>query len=173
MPAGLWLRLKAFAADYLLIFGYLLLVIVVSVFLIPSLQGLFQASPGTAQQTGFLLVTLPVSLYFVVADSRLGRQSFGKRKIHIRVVDENHQAISVYRAIVRTALKFLPWELSHFMAYRMIYLGDGAVQVMDYMIGGLIYALIFLYILMALFTKNKQSLYDRITKTYVVKSNFS
>lgn len=173
MYAGFWLRLKAFVADYVLIFGYLLLVMIVSVFLIPSLQELFQTSAGTAQLTGFLLVTLPVSLYFVVADSRIGRQSFGKRKIHIRVVDANHQSISVYRAVLRTVLKFLPWELSHFMAYRMIYLGDGDVQMMDYVIGGLVYALIFLYILMALFTKNKQSLYDRIAKTYVVKSSFS
>lgn len=173
MHAGLWLRFKAFAVDYLLIFGYLLLVMVVSVFLIPSLQELFQASPGKAQLTGFLLVTLPVSLYFVVMDSQLGRQSFGKRKIHIQVVDERHKAISVYRAAWRTALKFLPWELSHFMAYRMIYLGDGAVQPMDYVIGGLVYALIFLYIFMAVFTKSKQSLYDRIAKTYVVKANFS
>ena len=173
MPAGLWLRFQAFAADYLLIFGYLLLVMVVSLFLIPSLQELFQASPGKAQLTGFLLVTLPVSLYFVVTDSRLGGQSLGKRKIHIQVVDENHQAISVSRAVLRTALKFLPWELSHFMAYRMIYLGDGAVQLMDYVMGGLVYALIFLYILMVIFTKNKQSLYDWIAKTHVVKSNFS
>lgn len=173
MFAGLWLRLKAFAADYLLIFGYLLVVLLVSIFLIPSLQELFQASPVRAQLTGFLLVTMPVSLYFIVADSRLGGQSFGKRKIHIQVVDENRQAISVSRAVLRTVLKFLPWELSHFMAYRMIYLGDGAIQLMDYVIGGLVYTLIFLYILMVLFTKNKQSLYDRIAKTYVVKSNFS
>ena len=173
MYAGFWLRLKAFTADYVLIFGYLLIVLIVSVFLIPSLQELFQASPITAQLTGFLLVTLPVSLYFIVADSRIGNQSFGKRKIHIRVVDKNHQAISVYRAALRTALKFLPWELSHFMAYRMIYLGDSDVQVTDYVMGGLVYLLIFLYILMALFTKSKQSLYDRIAKTYVVKSSFS
>nr|MBF6634222.1 hypothetical protein [Planococcus sp. (in: firmicutes)] len=59
MFAGLWLRLKAFAADYLLIFGYLLVVLVVSMFLIPSLQELFQASPVRAQLTGFLMVTMP------------------------------------------------------------------------------------------------------------------
>lgn len=173
MYAGFWLRLKAFIVDYLLIFGYLLLVMIVSMFLIPSLQELFQASRLTAQVTGFLLVTFPVSLYFIITDSRICKQSFGKRKMRIHVVDANNRPISVIRAIFRTALKFLPWELSHFMAYRMIYLGNGDVQLLDYLIGGLIYTLILLYILMAVFTKNKQSLYDRLAKTYVVKSNFS
>ncbi len=173
MYAGFWLRLKAFAVDYLLIFGYLLLVLIVSLFLIPSLQDLFQDSRLTAQLLGFLMVTLPVSLYFIITDSRIGKGSFGKRKMRIRVVDANNRSISVSRAIFRTALKFLPWELSHFMAYRMIYLGDGDIQLLDYLIGGLIYTSILLYVLMAVFTKNKQSLYDRLAKTYVVKSNFS
>ena len=173
MYAGFWLRLKAFAVDYLLIFGYLLLVLIVSLFLIPSLQDLFQDSRLTAQLLGFLMVTLPVSLYFIITDSRIGKGSFGKRKMRIRVVDANNRSISVSRAIFRTALKFLPWELSHSMAYRMIYLGDGDIQLLDYLIGGLIYTSILLYVLMAVFTKNKQSLYDRLAKTYVVKSNFS
>lgn len=173
MYAGFWLRLKAFAVDYLLIFGYLLLVLIVSLFLIPSLQDLFQDSRLTAQLLGFLMVTLPVSLYFIITDSRIGKGSFGKRKMRIRVVDANNRSISVSRAIFRTALKFLPWELSHFMAYRMIYLGDGDIQLLDYLIGGLIYTSILLYVLMAVFMKNKQSLYDRLAKTYVVKSNFS
>lgn len=95
------------------------------------------------------------------------------RKFRIRVADGNHQAISACRAILWTALKFLPWELSHFMAYRMIYLGDGNALLMDYVIGGLVYTMILLYILMTIFTKNKQSLYDRLAKIYVVKSSFS
>lgn len=173
MYAGFWLRLKAFAVDYLLIFGYLLLVMFGTMFLVPSLQELFQASRITAQLTGFLLVTFPVSLYFILTDSRIFRQSFGKRKMRICVVDASNRPISVYRAIFRTVLKFLPWELSHFMAYRMIYLGDGNVQLLDYLIGGSIYALILLYIFLAIFTQNKQSLYDRLAKTYVVKLNFS
>ena len=59
------------------------------------------------------------------------------------------------------------------MAYRMIYLGDGNALLMDYVIGGLVYTMILLYILMTIFTKNKQSLYDRLAKIYVVKSSFS
>lgn len=172
MHAGLWLRLKAFAFDYLLIFGYMMVLLIFSVFLMPSIQGWFQDSRFTAQLAGFFLLTLPISLYFIFSDSSIGKQSFGKWRVCIRVVDENNRPISVFRAFFRTVLKFLPWELSHFMAYRMIYLGTGDALMMDYLLGGLVYILILLYIFMTIFTKNKQSVYDRLTKTYVVKSNF-
>ena len=172
MYAGLWLRLKAFAFDYLLIFGYMMVLLIFSVFLMPSIQGWFQDSQLTAQLAGFFLLTLPISLYFIFSDSRMGSQSFGKWRVGIRVVDENNRPISVFRAFCRTSLKFLPWELSHLMAYRMIYLRTGEVLLMDYLVGGLIYILILLYIYTTIFTKNKQSVYDRLTKTYVVKSNF-
>lgn len=173
MYAGLWLRLKAFAVDYLLIFAYLSALLIFSVFLMPSIQEWFQDSRVTAQLAGFLLLTLPVSLYFIIMDSRIGKQSIGKRKMQIRVVDENNRSISIYRSIFRIALKFLPWELSHFMAYRMIFMEDNEVLLVDYFMGGLVYGLIVLYILMVFLKKNKQSLYDYFAKTYVVKLNFS
>lgn len=72
-------------------------------------------------------------------------------------------------AILRTMLKFLPWELSHFLMYRLVNIGDQDVPVLYYAIGALIYGLIFAYILTAIFTKNKQSLYDLLAGTYVVK----
>ncbi|WP_142829348.1 RDD family protein [Planococcus soli] len=173
MYAGFLLRLKAFAVDYLLILAYLAVLLIFSVFLMPSLQGWFQQSQVTAQLAGFLLLTLPVSLYFIITDSRVGKQSIGKRKMQIRVVDENNRSISICQSIFRIALKFLPWELSHFMAYRMIYMEDGEVLLVDYFIGGLIYGLILLYVLMVFLTKNNQSFYDYFAKTYVVKLNYS
>jgi uncharacterized RDD family membrane protein YckC len=86
-PAGLMLRFKAFMMDYIFIFMYLALLLSANVLLLPSLQNFFISSLAIAQFTGFLLVTLPVSLYFIVSDSRLFGQSFGKKKMGIRVVD--------------------------------------------------------------------------------------
>lgn len=64
MHAGLWLRLKAFVFDYVLIFSYMVVLVIVSVFFIPSEQEWFQGSRIIAQLTGFILLTLPVSFYF-------------------------------------------------------------------------------------------------------------
>ncbi|ANU25740.1 RDD family protein [Planococcus versutus] len=173
MYAGFWSRLRAFAIDYVLIFTYMGVVFLFSVFIMPSVQEWFQGSRITAQLSGFMLITLPVSLYFIVADSKIGKQSFGKRQMHIKVVNDNNQLLSIGQATVRTLIKFLPWELSHYMAYRMIYLGDADLHQLDYWIGGMIYVLIFLYVFMVVFTKNKQSFYDRLLKTYVVNTRFS
>ena len=169
MNATFLMRFKAFLIDYILIFTYLVLLAVLNVFLFPSLQELFQGSLITAQFVGFLMVTLPISIYFTLSDSVFGGQSFGKKKMGIQVVDANGKALTIPRAVFRTVLKFFPWELSHFLVYRLVAVGDGAVPLRYSLIGVVIYGLMFAYILTAIFTKKKQSLYDIIAKTYVIK----
>ncbi len=115
------------------------------------------------------MVTFPVSLYFIISDSSIGKQSFGKRKVGIRVVGYNGQELSIFHLTFRTMLKFLPWELSHFLVYRLVYIGNNEVPFSYYLVGGLIYALMFSYILSAIFTKKRQSLYDIVAKTQVLK----
>ncbi|UFT99630.1 RDD family protein [Radiobacillus kanasensis] len=122
MNASFLLRFKAFMIDYILILFYLVVLFIFTVFLFPSLQGFFNGSLIVAQFTGFLLVTFPISLYFIISDSNIGKQSFGKRKTGIRVVGKNGEALSMMHVTIRTILKILPWELSHFLVYRFIYL---------------------------------------------------
>lgn len=169
MNATFLLRLKAFFIDYLLILAYLVVLAVLSIFLFPSVQEWFSGSLVVAQLVSFLLVTLPVSLYFIISDSPLFGQSFGKKRTGIRVVNKNGVTPSVTHMTIRTVLKFLPWELSHYLVYRLVAVGDGYVPISYTVIGGVIYVLIFAYILTAIFTKKKQSLYDLIVKTEVVK----
>jgi len=166
--AGVVLRLKAFMVDYIFIFMYLVLLFV-NVLLFPSLQNFFNSSLAVAQFAGFLMVTLPVSLYFIASDSALFGQSFGKRKMGIQVVDRKGEPLSIWRSVFRTFLKFLPWELSHYLVYRLVYLGEEPVPLSYSIIGGLIYALMLAYVLTALFTKKKRSLYDLAAATAVVK----
>lgn len=169
LNASFLLRFKAFMIDYIFILFYLVVLFIVNVFLYPSFQDFFNGSLIVAQFTGFLMVTFPVLLYFIISDSKIGGQSFGKRKTGIQVVGKNGEAISLPHATFRTILKFSPWELSHFLVYRLVYIGDGEIPFTYYLIGGLIYSLIFAYILTAIFTKKKQSLYDILAKTQVVK----
>jgi len=169
MNATFLLRLKAFIIDYFLILAYLFVIFVVNIFLFPSLQNLFAGSLIVAQLTGFFMVTLPISLYFIISDSKIGRQSYGKKKTGIQVVDNAGAALSLKQITLRTVIKFLPWELSHFLVYRLVYIADGEVPILYYIIGGLIYSLMIAYILSAIFTKKKQSVYDLIAKTQVVK----
>ncbi|TDL32690.1 RDD family protein [Jeotgalibacillus sp. S-D1] len=173
MNAGIVLRFKAFMIDYLFILAYLIGLFLVNLLLFPSLKELFNGSLIKAQFSGFLLVTLPVSLYFIISDSVIGGQSFGKKKTGIRVVDDKGAALSVLHGAFRTILKFLPWELSHYLVYRLIYTAGGEVPLNYYLIGGLVYALMFAYILTAIFTKKKRSLYDLVAKTQVIRVSSS
>lgn len=167
MSATFLLRLRAFMIDYILILAYIA-ILFLTVLLFPSLKLLFTGSLIKAQFIGFLIITLPVALYFIMLDSRMIGQTFGKRKMRIKVVDQHGETPSLWRLVFRTMLKFLPWELSHFLVYRLVHLGEGDVPLTYSVIGGIIYALMIIYILTALFTKNKQSLYDIIVKTRVI-----
>lgn len=161
------LRLKAFLIDYIFIFIYLTFIIFLSIF--PQVRELFMGSNMKAQLIGFLIVTLPVSLYFIIGDSVIGKQTFGKRRIGIQVVNQMGEGLSVIHSILRTSLKFLPWEMSHYLVYRLVDSGDRGVTIADYIVGSLIYILIFVYILTLFITKKKRSLYDILVGTYVIK----
>lgn len=104
MNASFSLRFKAFIIDYILILIYLVGLFIFSVFLSPFLQKFFTGSVIVAQVTGFLLVTLPVSLYFIISDSNVVEQSFGKRKVGIRVVGNKGEALTMPHATFRTIL---------------------------------------------------------------------
>ena len=114
------------------------------------------------------MVTLPVSLYFIICDSVIEKQSYGKRKVGIKVVTNQGDSPSVIVSIIRVALKFLPWELSHFLVHRLASIGDADVPLSYICIGVIIYILMFAYILTTIFTSRKQSLYDLLTKTQVI-----
>lgn len=169
MAAGVWLRLRAFLLDYVWIFLYLGFVLLLSTVLLPEVQGLFTGRLAIAQLAGFLLVTLPVSLYFAIGDSKRFKGTFGKRKMRIQVVESLGNPVGFLRSFGRVALKFLPWELSHFLVYRLIYLGHGAVPLQLMIIGGLVYALMFVYVLSAFFSKEKRSVYDVLSGTRVIR----
>ena len=51
--ATFFLRFKAFMFDYILIFAYLSLLVIVNVFIFPSLQSLFNGSLYLAQLQAF------------------------------------------------------------------------------------------------------------------------
>lgn len=163
-------RLKAFLLDYVLILLYVGSLVVVAIFLFPSIQVLFTQSVMKAQFFGFVLVTLPISLYFAVFDSKIGKQTFGKKVLQLRVVTKDGQVPSFLHSLLRISLKFLPWELSHFLVYQFVASSDDSLPYSLVALGAIVYGLVIVYFVTAIFSKKKQSLYDVIVKTYVVKS---
>jgi uncharacterized RDD family membrane protein YckC len=114
--AGLGARLTAFAFDYLPILAYLSALVAVGSFVgraYPDAVAVAFGRPITAQAIGFLLVTLPVALYFALAEASPRQATWGKRRRGLRVVGPLGGRLSIGRSAARTALKFVPWELAH------------------------------------------------------------
>src|SRR5688500_20006548 len=85
--AGLWKRAGAFALDYIIILGYLLAVVLLALLantLFGANQWLF-ANRMRAQFVAFLLVTLPITLYFAISESSPRQATWGKQRLKLKV----------------------------------------------------------------------------------------
>ncbi|MGG1679471.1 RDD family protein [Neobacillus sp. NRS-1170] len=163
-------RIIAFLWDYVIILGYLLLLFVLSFFARPLLIPLFTANSLSAEITGFLLITLPVYLYFSISEGGKFHATWGKRKMGILVMGVHGRSIGLKRSLFRSALKFAPWELSHFTIWHIVLPSNYP----DYLINILlitVYGLVFINLLSPLMNKNKQTVYDTIAGTVVKYKN--
>lgn len=169
-PAGLWVRILAFALDYLLITLYLTLLVIVGILANhlsqPVTNRLF-GDPITAEISGFALITLPISLYFALSQASSSRATWGKHKLHLRVTDFAGGRISLARSLSRTALKFIPWELAHACIWQITFAADKSLPI--YMVGfAIVLLLVAANIISLLISPKRQTLYDWAAGTLVV-----
>jgi uncharacterized RDD family membrane protein YckC len=119
----LWSRLLAFAVDYLFIALYLLLLVGVGALirltpLCADFGALF-ANPASAELTSFILLVLPVLLYFALMESSRWQATIGKRVVGLRVMTMGGGRVGFPRSLLRNALKLIPWELAHACLWRI------------------------------------------------------
>jgi uncharacterized RDD family membrane protein YckC len=169
--AGFWQRVAAFALDYMMILGYLLGIVLLSLLVnqVLSLNQWLFADRVRAQVVAFLLITFPVTLYFAGSESSIRQATWGKQRLKLKVADQNGNRISFWRAFGRTLLKFVPWELSHTLIWQLYF----APQIESIWVNygfALVYLLIGLNIASILITRTNQTLYDLLTNTYVISA---
>ena len=167
--AGFWQRVVAFALDYVLLFIYLAVILGIGLFArdhSTSFRSLF-SNRVLEQFIAFLLVTLPITLYFAINESSPRQATWGKRRLGIRVAGSNGMQISFGRALIRTLLKFIPWELSHTLIWQIVFAPQDSLLINGGFI--LVYLLVGLNIASLIITKTHQTLYDLATRTYVIK----
>jgi uncharacterized RDD family membrane protein YckC len=170
-PAPLLQRIFAFLWDYLPILAWLLLVMVFGIALgvmAPDLASSLFGNPWTGQLSGFVLVTLPVTLYFALAESSPKRATWGKRRRGLVVQTVAGDQLSLGRALGRTLLKFVPWELSHtFIIHASMSKGDAPEWATMLLL--LAWALIIGNVVSIFVGSRRQTLYDRLSGTVVVQ----
>lgn len=169
-PAGLWVRVLAFAVDYLPIAAYLAVLVAGGAWLVRSSQplaGWLFGGPVTGEATGFLLITLPVSLYFALSEASASQATWGKRRMGLMVTDLVGTRLSLLRSIGRTALKFIPWEIAHACIWQVSFARDPSSA--TYVVGfAVVWLIIAANIVSLLVSPSRQTLYDRLAGTVVV-----
>ncbi|MCA9980541.1 MAG: RDD family protein, partial [Anaerolineales bacterium] len=112
-----------------------------------------------------LSFSLPAWTYFALSDWSVGGATLGKRLLKIRVVkDDSPEKLSLGRAVGRTAVKLLPWEIVHTFGFALIGVVPEWVQM-----GGLVVSnvLLIVYLGVAAVTHGRKSVHDFVVGTAV------
>jgi uncharacterized RDD family membrane protein YckC len=123
----------------------------------------------SGQAAGFLTLTLPVSLYFILSESSPRQATWGKRKRGLKVVDPQGERLTVSRSIARTVLKFVPWELAHTCIWQISF----APQEPSPLITAgfvLVWLLVGANAASLLVSRKRQTIYDWLAGTFVIFS---
>ena len=113
----MWLRVKAFLYDYLIILGYLAALVAVGIvlraspFAEPWLELI--STPGRLDFLAFATTVLPVGTYFVLCEASATGATWGKKRVGLRVVGLDGQRLRSRHALIRSIAKFAPWQMAH------------------------------------------------------------
>jgi len=119
-------RLLAFACDWLLIAAWGALWFVVIWWQSGGEPQGF-SNPWLSQGVAFLAMTLPATLYFSLLEASPSGASLGKRALGLWVRSKSGGRLGLGRALLRNAIKFVPWELGHLVVHQAFYSGESGL----------------------------------------------
>lgn len=166
-PSIILRRIGAYLFDYFIL-----------AFVLISLQGVIyligKGFPFNLLRSGiqielwiFLTISLPVWLYFAISECSSYKATLGKRLLKMQVTDLQGERISFWRALLRTIIKFIPWELTHLTLMFPVPLWSDSSP--DLRTGiYIVYLLLGVYLLTMLLNKKRQSIHDLVVRTIVV-----
>jgi uncharacterized RDD family membrane protein YckC len=111
-------RAAAFGVDYLVILSWIAVIAGVGIgvrkaFGVQLQPDMTARDKRIGHVVGFVSLTLPVALYFAVGEHSGWHATLGKHALGIQVERVGGGSVSLRRSIVRSAVKFIPWELAH------------------------------------------------------------
>jgi len=173
--AGFAKRLKAFAFDYLIICGYIILLagVTMTTIKISGLLGLslqWPENPILADLMAFVTLVMPVILYFTFQESSAKQSTWGKRKAGIRVVNAHGDRLTCGQAFVRSLVKMTPWQIAHTSLFHIPGWPLTVTTFPPAAITGfiLVYVLVGIYIAAVFISKKHCTPYDWVSGSYVI-----
>ena len=161
-------RMAAYGIDITLLFGGIL----VEQFVLRAITGFpsnEQLHDGQKMEKWTIsTIELPVWAYFVICEQSAWQATIGKWLLGLHMSDTSGKRIGFGQALLRTAVKMLPWELTHLSLLLPTPLW---LEKKPEFRPGLLVAniLIVVYIATMLFTPRKQSIHDLVAGTIVLR----
>ncbi len=112
------LRAEASLLDAVVILGWALFAAAIGVGLRSFDVAL--TSAGSRDSLAFLTLVLPVVVTFALQEASPARATFGKARRGLTVTSLDGERIDLSRSAIRSAVKFLPWQLAHSAVFRLI-----------------------------------------------------
>lgn len=158
-------RILAWIIDWVLIILYACLLFGTMMILASlGIVKLEELHPVQGQLIGFLTLTLPVVLYFILFEIGRSHATPGKRAMKIEVIGT---PLTTGQIILRNVIKFLPWELAHAGILWINYINspETPLWIWFLLIGPQVVVIVYFMTMVA--TKGSRSLYDLLAKTRV------
>lgn len=166
--ASPWQRLAAYLLDVAMLFGVLMLIQMAIWFLGKGFPYSFFSSGIHIELWVLLSMSLPAWLYFTLNEKSVRQATFGKRLFHLQVAHANGSRIGFWRALLRTVVKLLPWELTHITLLIPVPMwGDPSPGMRIGLI--VVYLLIGLYLGVMFLNRRRQSIHDLALNTVVIR----
>lgn len=168
---GLRHRVLAFAYDYLLIAAYLAVLTAAGRGLAAWAPGILRGlgDPVRGQLAVFGVLTLPVILYFALGEASARQATWGKTRVRLRVARHDGARMSFGRALIRSLLKFIPWEITHTCVWQFWTHPQSPPDWATWLLV-LVWALVGANLVSAWVSPARQALYDRVAGTVVLRS---
>jgi uncharacterized RDD family membrane protein YckC len=117
-----------------------------------------------------MTISLPIWLYFALTESSPWRATVGKKLLGLCVAGaERGERIGFWRALVRTIIKLLPWEIAHLsnnLPAPMWYADDPGFRI-GFVVSGV---LMIVYMAMVAFAPRRRGPHDLIARTVVLRA---
>ncbi|NOK58864.1 MAG: RDD family protein [Chloroflexi bacterium AL-W] len=153
-------RIAAYSIDILILFSILGPLSLLMVWLLGTPQ------EGLAiWRAAVLSFSLPAWSYFILSHQSRRGATPGKRLLNVFVSDIAGQRISLGRAFARTAIKLLPWELTHMVLVFATNSQQFTVPQQTLLI--MANLLLVIYLAVVFLTRGRRSVHDFIADTLV------
>lgn len=158
MRSAAWMlarRLAAYAVDVTLLAA----VLIPLTFLVQAVTG-YRAETGPAIWVATILtISVPSWTYFAVADTSPSGATAGKRLLRLRTRTADGARLSPTRALLRTAVKLAPWELTHLSMFGLA-VELGTFSPLQIVLLSSVYVLLAAYLIVALRHGGERSVHD-------------